>query len=58
MVAVVVNGVVGAITRSHADDDGVEFLALIPPDLLQDGKNRIELAQILPEGEVRRIDGG
>jgi hypothetical protein len=50
-----VNGVVGSITRSYLRDDEVWFLAMVPPHLLVDGKNVIELIQVMPDGELRRI---
>jgi hypothetical protein len=55
VVAVLVNGVVGSITRSYLRDDEVWFLAMVPPHLLVDGKNVIELIQVMPDGELRRI---
>ena len=45
-VAVVVNGVVGAVVETYADDDGEgggRFAALIPPDLLVDGPNTVRV---------------
>jgi hypothetical protein len=55
MVAVVVNGVVGGITRSYVRDDGVWFVAMIRPDALVDGDNLIDLVHVTPDGEPRLI---
>ncbi|HEX9762141.1 MAG TPA: sulfatase-like hydrolase/transferase [Acidimicrobiia bacterium] len=55
VVAVVVNGVVGSITRSYLIDDEVWFLAMVPPHPFVDGKNAIDLVEVMPDGELRRI---
>jgi hypothetical protein len=55
VVAVAVNGVIGAMTRSYAQDGKVSFLAMVPPDLFREGENRIDLIQVMPDGELRLI---
>jgi hypothetical protein len=52
---VAVNGVIGAMTRSYAQDGKVSFLAMVPPDLFREGENRIDLIQVMPDGELRLI---
>lgn len=56
MLAVVVNGVVGAITRTYEDDGTTSFLAMIPPSFYVDGENTIEVVEV--EGDsLLRIAG-
>lgn len=56
VVAVVVNGVVGALTRSYVDEGRVAFLAMVPPSLFRDGENSIELMEVGAGGELTLID--
>ncbi len=54
--AVAVNGVVRAVTRSYRDDEKARFSAMIPPDSLIAGSNRLELFAIaLGIGEMPRL---
>lgn len=46
MLAVVVNGEVGAVTRTYIDDGTTSFLAMIPPELLVDGANTVEIVEV------------
>jgi hypothetical protein len=55
VVAVSVNGVVGAVTRSYSFEGAVLFQAMIPPELLVDGPNTIELIEVGEDGTLSRI---
>lgn len=55
VVAVVVNGKVGALTRTFRDDEGASLLSLVDPALFVDGSNRIELVEVTGSGELARI---
>ncbi len=55
ILAVAVNGEIGAITRAYRDEDRVSFLAMVPPRLLRDGDNRIDLIQVMPGGELHLV---
>ena len=55
VVAVVVNGKVGALTRTFRDDEGASMLSLVDPALFVDGSNRIELVEVTGSGELARI---
>lgn len=46
VLAVVVNGVVGAMTRTYVDDGSTSFLAMVPPSLYLDGANTIEIVEV------------
>lgn len=56
LLAVVVNGVVGAVTRTYEDDGTIAFLAMVPPDLLVDGENAIDVLEISDASELFRLD--
>jgi len=56
VLAVAVNGVVGAVTRSYEDDDAVAFLAMVPPELFHDGENAIEVFEVTEAGGLLRLD--
>lgn len=43
LLGVAVNGVIGAITRSYADENDTRFQALIPPSLFRSGLNEIDI---------------
>ncbi len=50
-VAVAVNGIVEAVSRSYAEGDGsVRVSAVIPPRALRPGANRVELFRVEPSG--------
>lgn len=55
VLAVVVNGEVGAVTRTYVDEGATSFLAMIPPGLLVDGDNRVEIVEV--DGDSLRIVG-
>lgn len=57
-VGVAANGKVAAVVRSYVKDDTVGFQAMIPPDRLVDGDNQLELFQVLPDGELLRMENG
>lgn len=56
VLAVAVNGVVGAVTRTYEVDGSVSFLAMVSPDLLQDGENVIEVLEVTDGGDLLRLD--
>jgi hypothetical protein len=49
VVAVAVNGVVGATTRAWLEDGRVGFSALVPQTALRDGPNAVQLYAVRPE---------
>jgi hypothetical protein len=55
VIAVSVNGVVVAITRSYVHDGQVSFLAMVPPESLVDGVNSIVFIEVDATGELRLI---
>jgi hypothetical protein len=57
-IAVVVNGVVGAITRGYSEGSAVSVLAMVDPALFIDGANQVELVEITPAGVLERISTG
>ena len=57
-IGVVVNGVVGAISRGYSDGSGISLLAMVDPALFIDGPNRIELIEITPAGVLKRVSTG
>ena len=46
ILAVVVNGEIGAITRTYVDDGITSFLAMVPPNLFLDGANSVEVVEV------------
>lgn len=56
VLAVVVNGEVGAVTRTFVDEGTTSFLAMIPPDLLVDGANTIDIVEV-DGGSLLRVAG-
>lgn len=57
VVAVAINGVIGAVTRSYVYEGEVAVLAMVPPRFFADGANRIDLIEITDSGELRLISG-
>jgi len=57
-VAVAVNGVIGAITRSYVDGGDVALLAIVEPTYFVDGVNRIELLVLTEDGELSLVGTG
>jgi hypothetical protein len=58
VLTVVVNGVIGAVTRSYVKDGKVFFLAMFPPDLLRAGDNQIDLALVTADGDLQLVARG
>lgn len=57
VLAVTVNGVVGALTRCYQDEAGIAFLAMVPPGLFEDGENAIEVLEVTDDGGLLRLEG-
>ena len=57
VLAVSVNGVIGAVTRSYVFAGEVSFLAMVPPALFVDGANTIELIHLTAGGEPLLVGG-
>lgn len=57
ILAIVVNGRVGAITRSYVYDGDLRFLAMVPPELMVEGVNEIEMIEVSSDGELLRMEG-
>lgn len=55
VIAVSVNGTIGAITRSYIEDDQPSFQAMIPPELFDDGENDIAFFLVGAGGELGRM---
>lgn len=56
VLAVSVNGVVGAVTRTYRDDDSVAFLAMVPPELFLEGENLVDVLEVAEGGGLSRLD--
>jgi hypothetical protein len=56
VLAVAVNGVIGAVTRSYVLDGRVGFLAMIPPDLFVEGDNQVDLVEVVSDGSLRLVE--
>ncbi len=57
--AVALNGRVAATTYAYDGDYGTEFAAMVPPELLKEGDNELEVLVIEGEGgdvELRQLD--
>jgi hypothetical protein len=55
VVAVLVNGQVGALTRTYRGDEGVSLLAMVDPGIFVDGANRIDLVEVTESGGLARM---
>ena len=55
VLAVAVNGVVGAMTRSFIEEDVTKFQAMVPPELFVDGDNRIDI-MVVRNGDLFRVE--
>jgi len=53
VVAVVVNGIIGCVTRSYVFEGEVAIMAMVPPRLFVDGSNHIALVEVSASGELR-----
>lgn len=58
VLAVSVNGVVGAVTRTYRDEGTISFLAMVPPELFVDGPNDIDIYEVTPDGDLEHLAGG
>jgi hypothetical protein len=56
VLAVCVNGVVGAVTRSYRDDGEIAFLAMVPPGLFVDGPNEIQVLEVTDGGNLLAME--
>jgi hypothetical protein len=56
LLAVSVNGVIGAVTRSYLFEGEARYLAMVAPDLFVTGANEIALLEVRPDGELRLVD--
>ena len=56
LLAVSINGVIGAVTRSYLFEGEARYLAMVPPDLFVAGANEIALLEVRPDGELRLVD--
>lgn len=57
VLAVAINGVVAAITRTYEADGTVAFLAMAHPEFFRDGENLVEVLEITDDGELLRLSG-
>jgi len=55
VIAVGVNGVIAAVTRSYEDDGVVSFLAMVHPSHFVDGENGINLFEVDARGQLHWI---
>jgi hypothetical protein len=55
--AVAVDGRVAATTRVYRDADGLQYAALVPPASLGPGSHSVDVLQVMPGGDLRRIGG-
>jgi arylsulfatase A-like enzyme len=58
VLAIVVNGKVGSLTRSYRDEDGerVLFQAMVPVEDWVDGPNDVAIVEIRPDGRFRLVE--
>jgi hypothetical protein len=56
VLAVTVNGVVGAMTRSYIEDGEASFQAMLPPDLFRDGDNDIAVYEVADDGTLMLVE--
>jgi hypothetical protein len=54
---VAVDGRVAATTRVYRDADGLQYAALVPPASLGPGSHSVDVLQVMPGGDLRRIGG-
>ena len=57
VLAVSVNGVIGAVTRSYLFDDEARYLAMVHPDMFVAGANEIDLLEVTAGGELLLVTG-
>ena len=55
VVAVALNGVIGAVTRSYVDGGELALLAMVEPTFFVNGENRVELIEVSGDGGLRLI---
>jgi hypothetical protein len=56
VLAVAVNGVVGAVTRAYRHNEVVSFLAMVDPRFFVDGNNTIEVYQVTDSGTLLSVN--
>jgi hypothetical protein len=56
VLAVAVNGVVGAVTRAYRHDEVVSFLAMVHPRFFVDGSNTIEVYEVTDSGTLLSVN--
>ncbi len=56
VLAVSINGTIGAMTRTFVEDAVAGFQVMLPPELFVDGANRFEFYQVTGSGDLIRIE--
>jgi hypothetical protein len=56
ILAVAVNGTIGAMTRSYLEEGDAFFQAMLPPELFVDGENEIAVYQVMGDGTLERME--
>lgn len=56
VLAVSINGSIGAMTRTFVEDGVHGFQAMLPPELFVDGVNRFEFYEVTDSGDLLRIE--
>jgi hypothetical protein len=57
VLAVAVDGRVAATTRVYRDAAGLQYAALVSPEWLGPGRHTVDVLQVLPSGDLRRLGG-
>lgn len=55
VLAVTVNGVVGAMTRSYVEEGEAFFQAMLPPEMFRDGNNDIAVFHVAEDGNLTLV---
>jgi hypothetical protein len=56
VLAVAVNGTIGAMTRSYIEEDETWFQAMLPHELFVEGENDIQIFHVTPSGTLERVE--
>lgn len=56
VLAVSINGTIGAMTRTFVEDAVTGFQVMVPPEMFVDGANRFEFYQVTESGDLNRIE--
>jgi hypothetical protein len=56
VLAVAVNGTIGAMTRSYLEEGDAFFQAMLPPELFVDGENEIGVYLVTGDGTLERVE--